>query len=383
MDQPSERWEVVVVGAGPAGSVAARQLALQGCRVLLLDKAAFPREKVCGGCLASGGVRLLESLNLSTILTRTKALPLKRVQVHVGHSRGEWPMHGGVSVSRFALDHALNQAAVEAGATFLQSTTVTEISLTDEARILTVRQGEKTRTIEAAMVVLAAGLGTKLADTEPGMRTRVMFGSHLGLQARLAGCEHLVAPGCLQMHVGRGGYAGVVQLEDGTVNIAAALSPEWMRQAGTPDAALEPILRDADLLQAVRQSHAAWHGTPQLTRRAIRVAGPRLMLVGDAAGYVEPFTGEGMLWAMAGAAALTPLAASGAKRWRDELADQWQIRHDELLWVRKLRCRAIAAILRQSPLTSAIVRVGASLPALGEWAVKLLHAPAGLQGSLP
>ena len=64
-----------------------------------------------------------------------------------------------------------------------------------------------------------------------------------------------------------------------------------------------------------------WKGTPELTRRPVRLGAERLFAVGDAGGYVEPFTGEGVLWALSGARALAPLVARVAERWDPGLLD--------------------------------------------------------------
>ncbi len=68
---------------------------------------------------------------------------------------------------------------------------------------------------------------------------------------------------------------------------------------------------------------AQWTGTPALTRESQQWSAHRLFLVGDAAGYVEPFTGEGMSWALAGAVEASRLADAGIKQWRDDLALKW------------------------------------------------------------
>ena len=67
-------WDALVIGAGPAGSVTARELARRGRRVLLVDRATFPRSKVCGGCLNGAAIRTLERLGLGRVLEG--ALPL-------------------------------------------------------------------------------------------------------------------------------------------------------------------------------------------------------------------------------------------------------------------------------------------------------------------
>src|SRR5262245_57690937 len=113
-----EEWDAVVVGAGPAGSVTARELARGGARVLLVDKATFPRPKVCGCCLNRATLAALRAVGLGHIPARCGAVPLSRVKLAAGRSAADVLLPGGVAVSREAFDAALVAEAVSAGVTF-------------------------------------------------------------------------------------------------------------------------------------------------------------------------------------------------------------------------------------------------------------------------
>ena len=116
------KWDVIVVGAGPAGSVTARELARRGRRVLLVDKAIFPRMKVCGCCLNSAAIRTLERLGLAHVLEG--AIPLDRVRIAAGARSADVNLPRGMALSREVLDARLVEAAIEAGAEFRPGTTV-------------------------------------------------------------------------------------------------------------------------------------------------------------------------------------------------------------------------------------------------------------------
>ena len=107
-----------------------------------------------------------------------------------------------------------------------------------------------------------------------------------------------------------------------------------------------------------------WRGTPPLTRQARQVAAERLFVVGDAAGYVEPFTGEGMAWALASGTAVAPIAARGAQQWRPQLIQQWTVAHRRAVTRRQTVCRAAAAVLRRPWLTRLTVRLLRQAPLL-------------------
>ncbi|MFN5497536.1 MAG: NAD(P)/FAD-dependent oxidoreductase [bacterium] len=102
---------------------------------------------------------------------------------------------------------------------------------------------------------------------------------------------------------------------------------------------------------------ARWRGTPQLTRTRARVAAPGILVVGDAAGYIEPFTGEGRSWAIATGLAAGELAARDARA-----HERWPARCEALVAQPKWRCRAIALALRRPVLVRAASAVGARMP---------------------
>jgi 2-polyprenyl-6-methoxyphenol hydroxylase-like FAD-dependent oxidoreductase len=112
------------------------------------------------------------------------------------------------------------------------------------------------------------------------------------------------------MATGRGGYVGLVRVEDGRLDMAAAFDPVFVKSVGGLGAAAETILREVGWPAPPALAEEPWKGTPALTRRARRLAGHRCFVVGDAAGYVEPFTGEGMAWAVMSAAAVAASACA-------------------------------------------------------------------------
>lgn len=114
----------------------------------------------------------------------------------------------------------------------------------------------------------------------------------------------------LLMVVGRGGYVGGVRVEDGQYDLAAALDVDFLKASGTIANAVCDILCQSGITEIAELADADWKGTPLLTRRPNEIAGERWFAVGDAAGYVEPFTGEGIAWAMNGALELAPIVAN-------------------------------------------------------------------------
>ena len=112
------RWDVIVIGAGPGGSLTAYELARRGRSVLLVKKSAFPRWKVCGACLGAGGRLALQQAGLGSLLDRIGTRAITETRLLWKSRCATVAMHGMVAVSRRALDTAIAHAAVEAGAEF-------------------------------------------------------------------------------------------------------------------------------------------------------------------------------------------------------------------------------------------------------------------------
>ena len=120
---PHREPDVVVIGAGPAGATAACMLGERGHRVLLVDRASFPRAKVCGCCLAPGGQGVLRSLGLDELVD--EGVPLDTTIVHGAGRSTTLRFPGSVTLSRERLDPALIEAARRRGVEFRPRTRAT------------------------------------------------------------------------------------------------------------------------------------------------------------------------------------------------------------------------------------------------------------------
>jgi menaquinone-9 beta-reductase len=152
-----------------------------------------------------------------------------------------------------------------------------------------------------------------------------------------------------------------VRIEEGQVHVGAALDPQFIRQCGSPGRSVVSVLEDAGVPVGGAFDSLDWLGTLPLTRRTSRPVGRRVLLVGDAAGYIEPFTGEGMAWALATASAATPFLQRGLRAWGEPLEREWIATCDTLTGRQRRSCRMIARALR------APWAVRTAIGALGYW----------------
>jgi geranylgeranyl reductase family protein len=315
------RYDAVIVGAGPAGSAAGALFAAQGRRVLLLDKATFPRPKPCAEYVSPGGVEILERLGALERIERTgrrRWLDGMRLtsaggrQYTVRYTDITGQPRQGLSVSRQVLDLALVELACARGAHLRQMTRVRDVWMPN-GRVAGVilQNGE---CVEADLVVGADGLHSTVARVLGAVRG-VRWPRRLGLIAHYDNVEWPESVG--QMQFGRCSYVGVAPLDHAgrlTVGVVSAMP---RGRLGQPAAALKRLLSDhADLARhlAGHQPTDSVSGIGPLARRVARVAGPGFALLGDAAGFFDPATGEGIFRALRSAELLAGSPDAYARR---------------------------------------------------------------------
>ncbi len=355
-------WDLIVVGAGPAGAVAAASAARAGLDTLILERQRFPRQKVCGGCLNHAAVVALERAGLGDRLDECGGQRVDRLTlVHRG-VESTIAAPGGLAITRRTLDRMLASAAIDSGAHFLPETSALILPdppgvLPDRRRIELRAHGSPTRTVETRMLVVADGLGHPSLRMCSEFESLVEDRSRIGIGAVTDAGLLDVEPGEILMAIGEWGYAGAVLAEGGRLIIAAAIDPESIRERGSVGRSVAAVFEEARLDSPPELRELAWQGTLPLTQRSKKLTGWRLVVIGDAAGYVEPFTGEGMAWALAEAAAVLPFIRIGVDGWCAELDGAWRSTYRALVGRQQRACRWLSEALR-SP---ALVRAGLGL----------------------
>lgn len=395
-------WQVVIVGGGPAAAACGIAAVSRGLEVLLVERCRMPRAKLCGCCLSPRALAELSLLGLAAGQDGLGGIPLETVRLVTAARQVRLPMPGGVTLSRDRLDAALLGLAVQRGCHLLAETSVSAVDVEDRAARITCRpaagggDGDATHTmlglvttqaeceLAADCVVLATGLSESVrvihrpaAMPPEGLPRRgrnvrpVAAGSRLGLGTTLPPEAMELPAGELVMAIDQRGYCGVVRLEDGRIDVAAAVDPDLVADRGAA-AAVAEILGHAGCETAALAT-ARLRGTPLMTRSSPRADG-RLFRTGDAANYVEPFTGEGIGWALASGRLLgESLAASLQDATIDvrAAAAVYERRHQAELGKAFRRCQLVARAVRSPPLISGLMAGMRLAPAVAAPLVRL------------
>lgn len=360
-------WDAVVVGAGVAGGCTAALLADRGWRVLLVEKSVWPRETVCGGCLSVSALRTLGSIGMYAAVR--DATPTHGVVWHHGGRSFEHPVPAGVTVLRVKLDAAIVEQAIERGVEFIPEccASLEPCCPRDEFRSLKLRTRDGTIEIRSRIVIASDGIGGTLLKQETWAGWTILPRSLMGVAATFTSDLAEILQGCIHMCMASGGYVGLVRIDSSTVHAAAALDPRACQEAGGPVQLIGQILHSCQRSVPDRLSDARLHGTGKLTRQRKQLGGYRVLTVGDACGYVEPVTGEGMAWAATGAAALARLIPPSIVDWPADLPDRWSGAHWKTIGRQQRWCRAMRATIHHPAATAAGMFLGHATPGLARW----------------
>lgn len=325
--------EVIVVGGGPAGASTAHALAREGVDVLVLDRAKFPRDKTCAEYLSPQASRVLSDMNVLDEIERSCPAHLSGMRVRAPNGQcadGNFASnHGfrgfrdyGLAIRRIILDEIVLNGARAAGARVEEMVRVTDVAKDDTGRVsgvTVIGPDGGLRTLTSRYVIGADGLRSVVGRRLGLTRTSRFFPKRIALVAHYRGVGDVGPLG--EMHVDYNGYFGIVDVGRGLMNVAVVVPMSRAREIGEGRTeffeqwiATRPHLADrfagAERVTPVRAtgpfasvSRPAW--------------APGAALVGDAADFFDPFTGEGIYAALRGGELLAPFIAEalrGAQR---------------------------------------------------------------------
>ena len=328
MREASVDAEIIVVGGGPAGASTAHALASSGHDVLVLDRARFPRDKVCAEYLSPQASRILALMGALEQIERSGPAHLAGMEVRAPNGRtvrGEFaavrgfrPFRDrGLAIRRTVLDDILIRRAVAAGARLEEGTKISDVLRSADGKVTGVAGRDASgaaRDFRARIVIGADGLRS-VVGRRLGLVRAARWPKRIALVAHYRNVAGIGVMG--EMHVDRDGYFGMVDVGGGVTNVAvvvpvsgagrvvegkAEFLEEWI--AARPSIAERFV--GAERIDAVR-------ATGPFASAAKKAWAPGAALVGDAADFYDPFTGEGIYTALRGGELLAPFVAESLR----------------------------------------------------------------------
>jgi len=368
--------DVAVVGCGPAGTSAAQMLSRAGLETLVIDRAQFPRVKVCGEYLGAGAVAQLRQLGLDELMA--SSAPITGIHLSGNGVRAELRFsQPGRSVPRAVLDDALLKRAIKSGAAFLQAH-VEDVRSDDGGGLLSLRTQEgEARAVRARYIVAADGahsiVAKKMGLTVPSREiARFALGGHY---VGFRGLEPFV-----EMFVEGASYFAVNPFDAARANVMVIVRENEL-SARRND--VDAFLRERAFAlsgNSARFSGAHLEGkrlaTGPLAHTTRDIRAGNILLAGDAAGFIDPFTGQGVYLALrAGTAAARAIVEARTNAAHEDAAlERYRSEMNGELRMRARLAKIVRSVVRSAPLSK---RAARNIERHPERAQQLIDAIAG------
>jgi flavin-dependent dehydrogenase len=380
--------DVLVIGAGPAGSALASQLAQAGFDVRLADKKAFPRDKPCGEFLSPQCLPYLDELGVGAEVSALGPRLVRGMRLSGYGQKAEGlfrrlagqpeELRHGLGIRRERFDALLVDAAVRSGATWLPRHDFVSERRAADGRItgaLLRDAGGALVECSARWTVGADGVHSRIAKAM-GVQRRTPWLDQFALVAHFAGVSPLPTA---EVHLFPGGFFAATTVDDGIFSVNLLLPRKWLHDRRTTDwdtfvqenaAALAP---DFAARLAGKQRTTPWRGIGPFAHTTTAQTFPGLALTGDACGYVDPLTGEGIYFALFAARALGTALTEVLHGTRGEEAAMagYRAARRREIGPRLAASTALQRLLRHPWIVRAFLRKAGNWPLLADLVVTL------------
>lgn len=389
MSESSIETDVLVIGGGPAGSSAGYWLAKQGCSVTIVEKKHFPREKTCGDGLTPRAVKQLDDMGLGVRLSAFHRYEGLRATAHGKELELQWPTHPiyprhGYVVRRRDLDEMVARNAQAAGATLLEgheaSAPIHEEGQLVGATVLN-KDADESITIRAKHVVVADGANSRFGRSLGTARRKEWpYGTAIRTYWQSPRHAEPWIESALDVKDREGnsmpGYGWIFPVGDGTINVGVGLLSTFKKFKDVNTT----VLLDS-YAHMIADSWGIDPGSPECKATAGKIpmggsVGPKIgngfVVVGDAAGSVNPFNGEGIDYAYEtsriAAGLIAEAVATGDARVLDRYPAMLDAEYGQYFKVARL----FAKVIGRPALMRELSRVGIHSRTLMEWVLRIM-----------
>ena len=347
MINANPEFDVIIVGAGPAGTSLAIRLASKGMNIALIEKDKFPRHKLCGEFISPECIEHFRELDIdSTLLTsggdritETVFFAEQGESVSVPSDWFEPGAGGALGLSRAKMDEILMDNAKALGVAVFENSTLADVNFRqDKLERVTVRQGSDELTFSSKIFVDATGRSRILSNLVTGQKKRpskwVAYKSHF--------TDVKLDPGVCEIYFFEGGYGGLSYVENGRSNHCFLIRSEVARKYGprAEDVFESVVLRNSRASEAFQDATREFEWLAVAIDRfgigSIRPAS-NVFAIGDSAAFIDPFTGSGMLLAFQSARLFANVASNEGPE-PDKIAIRYRHEYQSLVRSRLRIC---------------------------------------------
>jgi flavin-dependent dehydrogenase len=363
------RYDVAIVGGGPAGLACSIEAAKRGLATVLLERRSFPCDKACGEGVMPEGLRALEDLGVRRLLSPKDCAPFRGIRYE--QEDGSWadgllPDGGGLGIRRVALSSAMVTRAREEGVVVREQIEVRSFRRTSGGVVLETSEGPT----EAGVLVAADGLASPLRRAE-GLETVARGPRRFGVRRHFCAAPWSER---VEIHFSEHAEAYVTPAGERRVGVAFLWDADRARGPVSFDALLARFPRLAQRLDG-SPADSVVRGSGPLERAATGCIADRFALLGDAAGYVDAITGEGISLALVSARALAKILpealAGGATR---SSLRPYERALRRAFFRYEMLTRALLSLARRPTLRRRVIRLLGERPSLFE---RVLHVVVG------
>jgi len=336
-------YDVVIAGAGPAGSSTAIRLAESGLSVLLVEKKKFPREKLCGEFISPECLPHFHELGILPAITQAKGTDLHETVFYARNGKGvsvksEWFGNAGsqaLGLSRAEMDSLLLEKARSCGVDVCEDTGIAGLVMED-ARVIGVELKNTLLgaiSVSARLAIDATGRTRSLSRRFERPALSKSPAKFVAFKTHLRGAR--IVDGSCEIYAYRGGYGGCNRVENDLVNLCFIAAASDTKNLGSDAERVmrEVVFTNARAAEAMKNAEVVkpWLAVPiERFGRGELVPANGLISVGDAAAFIDPFTGSGILLALESAKIAASVVEENLNKDFDRLSAAYKKRYAEV-----------------------------------------------------
>lgn len=366
-------YDILIIGGGLAGLINAIQLSKRNFKVMVVEKKAYPFDKVCGEYISNEVVPFLKSINAFPEALKPPSISRFQISAISGEAKTILLPLGGFGMSRYVFDEFLFKKALESGAEFMQKCTVQDVQYQNGFFKIKLREGGE---LEARIVIGSFG---KRSEVDKKLDREFIRKSspYIGVKYHI---KYDFPRDMVALHNFKDGYCGLSAIEGGKTNLCYLSRRENLRNNGTIKDMETAVLSKNRLLKSIFENAEFLSSKPEVINEISfskkKAVEHHILMSGDSAGLISPLCGNGMAMAIHSAHILSRLIVkhlSGGTFNRQSLEEEYSSKWNQLFSRRLWIGRNTQKLFGSSLSSSILVGIVGKYPRIAEWIIRQTH----------